>query len=521
MMMNRASQIKSLEGFEGEFDLIVIGGGASGLGVAVDASQRGYKTLLIEKFDFGKGTSSRSTKLVHGGVRYLQNGDVKLVLEALRERGYLLSNAPHLVKKQAFVIPVYRIWEKYFYGIGLFLYDLLAGKLGFGKTQLLNTRQTISYLPNLKTDQLKGGILYYDGQFDDAGLAIALAKTAIQQGAVLLNYHELTEFIKENGKIIGIRFRDVINSKEKIARGRAIVNATGVFSDHIIQIDQPNAQQSIRPSQGVHLVFDSSFLKSDTALMVPKTTDGRVLFAVPWMSALVVGTTDVPIDEAKEEPKASVKEVEFILENAANYLSQPPSKADVKSVFVGLRPLAASEGDTKKTKEVSRSHKITRTKSGLFNLLGGKWTTYRQMAQDLVDQVGVDLEGKKRPCHTKKLKLWGYSSSQLFGTGALSRYGADLDKIMQCTNDAEGNTSLSGRLELSKNQILWSIREEMAVTVEDILARRTRCLFIDAKESVLIAGEVAKIMAKEMGKDEDWVALQLSNFKSIAKNYQL
>lgn len=520
-MMNRESQIKALESFDGEFDVIIIGGGASGLGVAVDSSNRGYKTLLIEKFDFGKGTSSRSTKLVHGGVRYLQNGDIKLVLEALRERGYLIRNAPQLVKKQAFVIPVYRIWQKYFYGIGLFLYDFLAGKLGFGKTQLLGKRETISYLPNLKTDHLKGGILYYDGQFDDAGLAISLAKTAIHQGAFLLNYHELTDFVKENEKIVGIRFRDVLTGQEKLVRGKAVVNATGVFSDQIIQIDQPDAQPSIRPSQGVHLVFDASFLKSSTALMVPKTTDGRVLFAVPWMNSLVVGTTDLPIEATEEEPKATNKEIDFILENAANYLAKTPNKEDVKSIFVGLRPLAASGNGKRKTKEVSRSHKITQTESGLFNLLGGKWTTYRQMAEDLVDQVGWSMERKKRPCQTKNLKLWGYSTDHLFGEEALSRYGSDLDKIKHASDDASGNTNLIEGLELSENQILWSIREEMAVTLEDVLARRSRCLFIDAKKSVLIAEKVTKIMAEEMGKDEDWMALQLSNFKSIAKNYQL
>lgn len=520
-MMKRESQIKALESFEGEFDVIVIGGGASGLGVAVDSSNRGFKTLLIEKSDFGKGTSSRSTKLVHGGVRYLQNGDIKLVLEALRERGYLLRNAPQLVKKQAFIIPVYRLWEKYFYGIGLFLYDFLAGKLGFGKTQLLSSQETIRCLPNLKTENLKGGILYYDGQFDDAGLAISLAKTAIHQGAILLNYNELIDFVKEEEKIVGIRFRDVLTGQKKSVKGKAVVNATGVFSDQIIQIDQPDAQQSIRPSQGVHLVFDSFFLKSATALMVPKTTDGRVLFAVPWMNSLVVGTTDMPIEKTEEEPKATNREIDFILENAANYLEKAPSKQDIKSVFVGLRPLAASGNGDRKTKEVSRSHKITRTKSGLFNLLGGKWTTYRQMAEDLVDRVGMDMEGKKRPCQTKKLKLWGYSTHHLFGDIALSRYGSDLENMEHASNDSNGNNILCEGLELSKNQILWSIREEMAVTLEDILARRSRCLFLDAKKSVEIAEEVTKIMAEEMDKDEDWMALQLSNFKSIAKNYQL
>lgn len=519
--MNRGSQIKAFENFEGEFDLIVIGGGASGLGVAVDAAQRGYKTLLIEKSDFGKGTSSRSTKLVHGGVRYLQNGDVKLVLEALRERGYLLRNAPQLVKRQAFVIPVYRIWEKYFYGIGLFLYDWLAGKLGFGKTQLLDTEETLAYLPNLKSDNLKGGVLYYDGQFDDAGLAIALAKTAIQQGAILLNYHELTDFLKEGKKIVGVQFRDVFNGQKKVVQGKIVVNATGVFSDDIIHIDQPNAVRSIRPSQGVHLVFDATFLASGTALMVPKTTDGRVLFAVPWLNALVVGTTDVPIEEANEEPKATKKEVEFILENATNYLAKPPSQSDIKSVFVGLRPLASAGDNSQKTKEVSRSHKITRTQSGLLNLLGGKWTTYRQMAEDMVDRVGIEMEGKKRPCQTNGLKLWGYSNTHLFGEEVLSRYGSELKKMMQLTDDPNGNTSLSKKLDLSKHQILWSIREEMAVTLEDILARRTRCLFLDANESVLIAEQVVNIMAKELGKDENWKAQELSNFKSIAKNYQL
>lgn len=514
--MNRTQNLKKLNQ---EWDVIIIGGGASGLGIAVDAANRGYKTLLLEKNDFAKGTSSRSTKLVHGGVRYLQNGDISLVIEALRERGIMRKNAPHLVRDLSFVIPSYDWWSSPFYGIGLKVYDMMAGKLGLGPSTILNREETLNYLPNVNKEGLRGGVIYHDGQFDDARMAISLALTAEEQNAVLLNYMEVTELTKTNGMLSGLKAKDLISQKEISLKSKVVVNATGVFSDSIIKMDHPESKPMIRPSQGVHLVVEQSFLKENYAIMVPHTTDGRVLFAVPWNDHVVLGTTDTPVDETLEEPKALDKEIEFILQNASAYMTKKPSRKDVKSVFVGLRPLAATEGNSQSTKEVSRHHKIRVSTSGLVSILGGKWTTYRKIAEDAVNTLQMVGGFPERKCNTQTLAVFGTDFQADF-SDPYHIYGTEASKI-RALNEATADSSLSKHIFISENQVIWAVREEMALTLEDVLARRTRCLFLNAYETEKIAPRVAEIMKNELKKDDQWAILQLKVFKELLKKYQL
>ena len=515
--MNRSYNLKLLDKTP-EWDVVIIGGGASGLGIATDAANRGLKTLLLEKIDFAKGTSSRSTKLVHGGVRYLQNGDVSLVLEALRERGIMRKNAPHLVRDLSFIIPSYDWWSSPFYGLGLKVYDMMAGKLGLGPSTLLNKEETLSLIPNVNKKGLRGGVIYHDGQFDDARMAISLALTAESEGAVMLNYTEVYSFIKENDLIIGLEFKDRINGSKKRVFSKSIVNATGVFSDKLISLDQPRAKQLIRPSQGVHIVLDKSFLNGPQAIMVPHTSDGRVLFAVPWNEYVVVGTTDTPINETLDEPIALDEEIQFIIDNAGMYMSKKPKRSDIKSVFAGLRPLAASEGNKETTKEISRHHKITVSTSGLINVLGGKWTTYRKIAEDTVNTVLMVSGLSERKCNTETLPIFGFDPTTNWND-PLHFYGTEAKKVEAM--DLNGNKSLSSKLFITKNQICWAIKNEMAITLEDVLARRTRCLFLDAHETEKIAPKVAEIMAFELKKEKKWVIQELKNFNLILKNYQL
>jgi glycerol-3-phosphate dehydrogenase len=441
--MNRAKNLDQLEK-EQQWDVAIIGGGASGLGIALDSASRGHKTILLEKNDFAKGTSSRSTKLVHGGVRYLQNGDISLVIEALRERGIMRKNAPHLVRDLSFVIPSYDWWSSPFYGIGLKVYDMMAGKLGLGPSTILNREETLKYLPNVKKEGLRGGVIYHDGQFDDARMAVSLALTADQEGATLLNYVEVTGLEKEKDMLTGIQITDCIDGSKKTIKAKVVVNATGVFSDQIIRMDQPEAKPMIRPSQGVHLVIDKSFLQGDHAIMVPHTTDGRVLFAVPWNGQVVVGTTDTPIDDALEEPIPMEEEIDFILENASAYMTKKPHRKDVKSVFVGLRPLAATNNNKESTKEVSRHHKIIVSTSGLVSVLGGKWTTYRKMAEDAVNTIQMVGGFQDRKCTTETLPILGNDFNVDF-TNPYHFYGTEAPKI-KALNPEKANQSLSEKL---------------------------------------------------------------------------
>lgn len=502
--MNRTATLNRIREREKPCDIIIIGGGASGVGCAVDAASRGFDVLLLEQSDFGKGTSSRSTKLVHGGVRYLAQGDVSLVREALKERGMLKQNAPHLVKNQAFIVPCYSLWQKFYYGVGLKVYNLLSGKYGFGKSRILSKKETLERLPNIEPKNLSGGVIYYDGQFDDARLLIDLVSTASANGASVLNYVRVFELLKNfGGKVSGVKFEDIETGEIFSVEAKIVINATGAFSDSVRKMSVEDAKEIIAPSQGIHLVFDKSFLNSDDAIMIPKTSDGRVLFAIPWNGKTIVGTTDTPIEKAELEPKPFEKEIEFILETCKNYLAKPPRREDVLSVFVGIRPLVKSTG-TKNTAKLSRDHTIEVDESNLLTLTGGKWTTYRNMAEDAIDRA-IKLTGLlDKECVTKNLEI-------------------EDKKTKQITSLIKENSELAEKLHkdfpYTRAEVVSAVRYEMARTVEDILARRTRILFLDAKAAIEISREVAEIMAKELGNDESWIESQVKSFKVIAQHY--
>ena len=500
-MKTREDNINILRTDQRLWDFIVIGGGATGLGIAVDAASRGFKTVLLEQSDFAKSTSSRSTKLVHGGVRYLQKGDISLVREALRERGILRRNAPHLVKDQRFIIANYLWWEKPLYTIGLTIYDWLAGTLGLGRSLPMSKKQVIEAIPQINKKGLRGGVMYHDGQFDDSRLAISLKQTATKQGAVMVNYAKVTKLLKKDGKISGVVVRDEINGETFELNGKCIINATGVFVDNIIRMDDKEKVPIVRPSQGVHLVVDRSFLDSDDAIMIPRTNDGRVLFCIPWHNRVIIGTTDTPVKEFELEPKPQEEEIVFLLKTVANYLVKPPQRTDIRSIFTGLRPLAAQNKkiSEKKTKEISRRHKLIFAPSGLISITGGKWTTYRQMAQETVDLAIKKHALPAKKCVTKNLKIHDFQAQQNEKSEHLEKLHSDFDFTVA--------------------DVIFAVREEMAVTVEDVLARRLRVLYFDAKASIEIAPKVAKTMAREMNKDEGWENTQVEEYTNLAKDY--
>jgi glycerol-3-phosphate dehydrogenase len=491
------------------WDVVIIGGGATGAGIAIDSASRGYSTLLLEQSDFGKGTSSRSTKLVHGGVRYLEQGNLRLVMEALRERGLLLQNAPHLVRNLGFVVPSYDWWEAPFYGAGLKLYNLLAGKYRFGPSLILSREETLERLPTIRTEGLRGGVIYYDGQFDDSRLLIHLVATACEQGAALLNYAQVIDAAKD-----GVRFRDVETGREFDARARVVINATGPFSDTIRRMADPAAEAAIAPSQGVHLVFDASFLPGESAIMVPHTSDGRVMFAIPWHGHTLVGTTDTPIDAAPLEPVAFEQEIDFILQTAALYLEKKPSRADILSVFAGIRPLSAAGTHAGQTSAISRDHTIRVEPSGILSITGGKWTTYRRMAEHCVDEAAALGGLPESPCLTEDLPVHGADPDSV-RFGHLNVYGADAQLIRELNAPAR----LHADLPYTEAEVVWAAREEMARTVEDVLARRTRALFLNARAAVMMAPCVAALLARELGRTPEWEADQVREFRDLARNY--
>jgi len=519
--MNRDEIWKRVREHRNPWDMIVIGGGATGVGVAIDGASRGYDVLLLEQSDFGKGTSSRSTKLAHGGVRYLEQGNLSLVMEALKERGLLLQNAPHLVHDLAFVVPNYEWWEAPFYGIGLKLYQLLAGKYGFGKSRLLSREETLERLPTIKTEGLRGGAIYYDGQFDDSRLLTHMAITAFEQGAALLNYFEVTGLAKDSqGFVDGVIARDAETGEELRAWGKVVVNATGAFADRLRRAADPSVAPMIAPSQGIHLVFKSDFLPANSAIMVPHTSDGRVLFAIPWHDHVMVGTTDTPVSTSTLEPVALDSEVEFILSTAAQYLTRSPTRADVLSVFAGIRPLVRAEG-VANTAALSRDHVIHIDSSGLMTVCGGKWTTYRRMAEDCVDQAATLAQLPEKPCLTRDLKIHGFQSSSE-DLGPLAVYGSDAAEIgkLIADNPALGET-LHPDLPYLKAQVIWAVRHEMARTIEDVLARRTRALFLNARAALAMAPAAADLMAPEMKWDAVATQKQLAAFREVAANHVL
>jgi glycerol-3-phosphate dehydrogenase len=457
------------------WDIAVIGGGATGLGAAVDAASRGLKVVLLEQGDFAQATSSRSTKLIHGGVRYLKQGNLALVRDALHERGLLLRNAPHLVRPLPFVIPAYATVERLFYGAGLKLYDLLAGKLGIDRSRLLSREETLASLPGIRTEGLRGGVLYHDAQFDDAGLAVSLARTLALLGGAPVNYLKVIALGKNS-----LRALDLESGREHAIRAKVVINATGVFADEIRRLDEPTCEPMLAPSQGAHLVLPREFLPGENALMIPKTDDGRVLFAIPWHGRVLLGTTDTPVERPVLEPAPLEGEIEFLLHHARRYLRRSPERTDVRSMFAGLRPLVKGNAG-RKTSALSRDHVIRVSSQGLVTITGGKWTTYRRMGEDVVNTA---------------LKVAGLP----FGSSRT-------EHLALAKPDSESDP------------VLRAIRGEMARTVEDVLARRTRTLFLDARESLVQAEAVAATLAAELGRDDAWKAKQVQSFRDLADRY--
>lgn len=500
------------------FDILIIGGGATGVGAAIDAASRGHSVLLLEAADFGKGTSSRSTKLVHGGVRYLQKGDIPLVMDALKERGIMRLNAPHLVSDLAFVVPNYTWWEAPFYGVGMKVYDALAGRYGFGKSRLLSSEETVERIPTIALEGLRGGVQYYDGQFDDARMLINMAQTAVDQGALLINYIRVTGLTKgEDGFLDGVTALDLESGESYRFGAKVVINCTGPFTDEVRRLDDGSLNPIISPSTGVHIVLPAEFLPRGTAIMVPRTTDGRVLFAIPWHHRVVVGTTDNPVDSVSLEPRPTREEVDFILENARQYLEKPPQASDVLSVFSGIRPLVKVSG-ADNTAQLSRDHTILVSKSGLISIAGGKWTTYRHMAEDVVDRAetlgGLPLQ----ECVTKQLNIHGYHkhSAQF---GELAHYGSDALEIRRLLQAEGNNDPVHPALPLKAGEVRWFARREMARTVDDVLSRRSRCLLFDAKSSREAAPRVAKLLAEELKRDVSWEEAQCREFEALSRYY--
>jgi glycerol-3-phosphate dehydrogenase len=503
------------------WDVLVIGGGATGLGTAVDAASRGYRTLLLEAHDFAQGTSSRSTKLIHGGVRYLAQGNIPLVREALHERGLLLRNASHLVHAREFAVPAYHYWQLPYYASGLWLYDRLAGGLGLGRSRWVSPRDLMTRTPTIRKARLKGGIVYTDGQFDDARLAIALARTLADLGGSALNYMAVAGLVKEGGRIVGVRVRDEEAGREYTVRARAVVNATGVFADEVRRLDAPATSRMLSPSQGAHVVLERSFLPGETAIMVPRTDDGRVLFAIPWGGRVILGTTETAVNDVSLEPRPLDEEVSFLLDHAGRYLEIAPSRSDIRSTFAGFRPLIktrrTSGGSTAK---LSREHAVVISDSGLVTIAGGKWTTYRRMARDAVDHAARVGGLPTRPCATDALRLHGWQDAKSIDDQHLAGYGSDRDELRDLISmDPDWSRPLHSALPYLLGEVAWAVRHEAARTVEDVLARRTRALFLDARASIDAAPAVAKLMVRELGRDQVWEAEQVRRFRSLAEGY--
>jgi glycerol-3-phosphate dehydrogenase len=502
------------------FDVAVIGGGATGLGVALDAAARGYTVALFESEDFAKGTSSRATKLVHGGVRYLAQGNISLVREALHERATVLRNAPHLAHRLAFVMPCYHLWEIPFYGAGLMMYDALAGKRGLGKTSVLGPQGTLNALPNVRPAGLKGAVKYWDGQFDDARLAIALGRTAAQRGAHLINYCGVTGLLHTDGKVDGVVARDGETGEQFKVKARCIINATGVWVDGLRRQDDEHAGREVEdivaPSQGVHVVVDREFMPSDHALIIPGTSDGRVLFTVPWLGKVIIGTTDTPRQNLSREPDPFREELDFILRESSKYLKRAPTPTDIRSIWVGLRPLVKppkSAGNN--TKALSREHTVLVSQSGLVTVTGGKWTTYRAMAADVLQHcIDRALLPARAACTTESLALVG-AQRGLPVTHVLSdppdirAYGderATVESLPGAPNALGGG--------LTEAMVRFAARYEYARRVEDVLARRSRLLFLDAALAASIADSVGRILQEETGIDPEVEA-----FKALTRHY--
>lgn len=516
--MNRADGIDRLKSEDSPWDVVVIGGGATGLGCALDAVSRGYRTALIEAADFANATSSRSTKLMHGGVRYLRQGNISLVRESLHEREWLLSHVPHQVRPQPFLIPTYSWWETWYYRIGLWFYDRLAGKLGIRSTQRYSKQAVLERVPTMNENKLAGGVMYWDGQFDDARLCVQAAQTIWDHGGLALNYVKVTELIKSDGRLSSVNVVDAQTGETFSVRGNSFILATGIFSDALRQQDASGILPIITTSRGSHVVVDESFLPGGTALMMPKTSDGRLLFMVPWLNKIIIGTTDIPDDNICLEPQISSEEIDFILETAAPYLSKPIQRSDILSVYSGLRPLVRPAGKSGNTSAISRDHYIDVSESGLITIAGGKWTTFRKMGEDAIEKA-IQIGGlEQKPSQSRQMQFHGFQESD--SDSPFKAYGSDASEIEALIRDRpELRERIHPRLTYTWAEIRWSIREELAESVEDILARRTRALFLDAKAAIEAAPEVAQFIANERTFDDQWVSDSVESFLAVAKNY--
>ena len=501
------------------YDVAVVGGGATGLGVALDAAARGFSVVLLESHDFAGGTSSRATKLVHGGVRYLAQGNVALVREALHERQVLLRNAPHLAQPLAFVMPSYKVWETPFYGTGLKVYDALAGSAGLGKTRFLSRAETLRELPGARADGLKGGVEYWDGQFDDARLAIAIARTAAARGALLVNYCPVTDVLHASGRVSGVRCRDAETGRSFDIAARCVINAAGVWVDDLRRLDGRSAGRTetsmVAPSQGVHVVVDRAFLPGSRALMVPKTADGRVLFGVPWLGKVILGTTDTPRTDVAREPRPFDEELRFILGEAGRYLARAPRLSDARSIWVGLRPLVRPPADAgADTKALSREHTVLVSRSGLVTVTGGKWTTYRAMAEDVLERCfDASLLARRVAGVTTDLRLVGSESAaapvSISEPPGPHLYGSEAAAVAALPG---AGAVLAGGL--TEAMVRFAARQEFARTAEDVLARRSRLLFLDAAQAAQAAPAVGRILREETGVDP-----QVDAFTALARSY--
>ena len=508
--MRREVFIDHIRDEDRPWDVIIIGGGATGLGAAVDAASRGYRTVLLEQADFAAGTSSRSTKLIHGGVRYLRQGNVGLVREALRERSRLSHNAPHLVRSLKFILPAYSMWERPFYGVGLRTYDFLAGHHSFGKSHLLSRAQTLEELPGIKAGGLRGSVAYHDGQFEDSRFAVALARTAVNYGAVVVNHARVIGLLKEQGSLKGVVACDLETDQELHLHGHTVVNAAGVFVDGIRRQDEHGSSDLVRPSQGIHLVLDRSFFPSRHALLIPRTQDGRVLFALPWHERVLLGTTDTPVSDPSLESVPSDDEIEYLIDHAAHYFQRRIDPSDILSAFAGLRPLV-NAGNAQDTASVSRDHVVRISKSGLVTVTGGKWTTYRKIAEDTIN-TAIQVGGlDSRPCITTDLRLHGWQEPHEEG-GPLQVYGADQKNVEAVMQEVDcGHERLHPDLPYSRGEVHWAVRHEMARTVSDVLVRRIPALYMNRHVALTSAPLVAGILAQELGRDESWTAAQISS----------
>ena len=520
--MERAALLQRVRDRQDPWDVVVVGGGATGLGCAVEAASRGYDTLLLDQDDFAKGTSSRSTKLIHGGVRYLRQGNIALVREALRERGLLMANAPHLVHRQPFVVPNFRWWEQPYYAIGLKLYDLLAGRLGIGGSWPLSRATTQQRVPTVRAQGLRGGVLYHDGQFDDARLAVSLAQTLADCGGVPLNHLGVTGLIKDGSTLRGVQANDAETTQSFEIPARSVVNATGVFVDELRRMDDPDAPPIMTSSQGIHLVLDRAFLPGDHAIMIPSTDDGRVLFLIPWHDRVLVGTTDTPVDEVSLEPTPMEDEVAYLIDHANRYLNREVKRDDILSTFAGLRPLVKADKGGSDTAAISREHAVLTSTSGLVTIAGGKWTTYHTMGQEAIDAAAKAGGLTSRPSPTESLRLHGYTDHADRLPVWRQAYGTDAEEIAALIEQhPEWGERLHPRLPYRWAEVVWAVRAEMACTLEDVLSRRTRALMLDAQAALDVAEDVAALIARERGKSHAWTSEQIEAFRCLASGYLL